>query len=990
MARIIGTPEDDIISVAYVSVGVTGGQPTRNDDIIFGREGDDLIEGGGGDDGLNGQAGDDRLNGGPGQDTLDGGSGNDTADYSYSASNRLRIDLSEGFAWFVPDPSRPPGPGNEPTTTEPLIRIENAIGSRGNTVIIGNERKNVLIGDGSSINTGSDEENIRLAAEAGNAEGSKAGESGRTLKKFNDHLFGYGGNDTLIGDVLLGRGSLSARAGNGGDGDRKAGGAGGDRNTIKAFNDKIAAGDGDDTVVGDVLLDNNNAELTVVVGTGGFGASSVGAGSGGSDNSVTAFADILCAGSGNDTLVGDVRQVGISNVTLSAAAGMGGDSDYDRRGGSGGHNNQLVAFNDTIDAGVGDDTVVGDVLALKDGAVALSAVAGSSGNLITIPLSYSGQGGRGGDGNAVASFNDTIDAGAGNDTVAGDVSLDNGSAELTVAVGDGGFGAYGFSGGPGGNDNNGKAFMDTIGSGSGDDTLVGDARLVGKSDVVLSATAGTGGDADFYTRGGSGGQNNTIVAFNDTIDAGAGNDTVAGDVFALDKGTVALSAVAGSGGSLVPVSSGSTGGRGGNNNTVASFNDTIDGGAGDDIVVGDVYALKGGTITLNAAAGSGGTLPPGRGDAPGNGGEANTVKAFNDLICGGSGNDRIIGDVFAGGTSSVALTVDAGSGSDALDAFYGEGDGQGGNGNNVLAFNDVLKAGSGNDTIVGDVSHSGSGNVTLSTSAGTGGVGQYDSFGGGDGGNNNTMGAFNDTIDAGSGNDTIVGDVAHSGDSGTIALALSAGTEGAGDDDGEGGSGGTGNTVTAFNDTIAGGDGNDFIVGDIWRTSDDVVLDIAIEGKSGNTIEAFQDDISGGAGNDTIYGDFFDGTDAFVPDSVTIAGGFRGRSALFADTLNGGAGDDFLNGGLGDDRLIGDAGNDTFVFTLTSSGARDTDRIVDFDASADRIDLTAFAFGGFDEVDSLIRQRGDDGFLDLASVGGPGVILEDVEVASLTESAFLL
>jgi Ca2+-binding RTX toxin-like protein len=229
-------------------------------------------------------------------------------------------------------------------------------------------------------------------------------------------------------------------------------------------------------------------------------------------------------------------------------------------------------------------------------------------------------------------------------------------------------------------------------------------------------------------------------------------------------------------------------------------------------------------------------------------------------------------------------------------------------------------------------------------------------------------------------------------------LILSAGMDGGGDD-GEGESGGIGNTVAAFNDTIDGGDGNDFIVGDIWRASDDVVLEIVIEGTNGNTIDAFRDEISGGAGNDTIYGDFFDGTGAFMPDSLRIAGDFIGRDRLFADTLDGGAGDDYLNGGLGDDILIGGPGNDTlvggpgndlFVFTLTSGGARDTDTIVDFDASADRIDLTAFAFAGFGEVGSLIRQRGDDGFLDLASVGGPGVILEDFEVASLTASDFLL
>ncbi len=56
------------------------------------------------------------------------------------------------------------------------------------------------------------------------------------------------------------------------------------------------------------------------------------------------------------------------------------------------------------------------------------------------------------------------------------------------------------------------------------------------------------------------------------------------------------------------------------------------------------------------------------------------------------------------------------------------------------------------------MTHSGDGDVGLSAKVGTGGGG----IGVGDGGSDNSAAAFNDTVDAGSGDDFIVGDVAHS------------------------------------------------------------------------------------------------------------------------------------------------------------------------------------------------------------------------------------
>ncbi len=116
------------------------------DNILKGGSGDNYIEGGSGDDALYGEGGDDTMSGGLGQDTLDGGSGSDTADYSYSSSDRLRVDLSKQTAWFVDDPTSSPGSGNNPSTTEVVKSVENVIGSSGDNFIIGNSNRNNLEG----------------------------------------------------------------------------------------------------------------------------------------------------------------------------------------------------------------------------------------------------------------------------------------------------------------------------------------------------------------------------------------------------------------------------------------------------------------------------------------------------------------------------------------------------------------------------------------------------------------------------------------------------------------------------------------------------------------------------------------------------------------------------------------------------------------------------------------------------------------------------
>jgi Ca2+-binding RTX toxin-like protein len=69
-------------------------------------------------------------------------------------------------------------------------------------------------------------------------------------------------------------------------------------------------------------------------------------------------------------------------------------------------------------------------------------------------------------------------------------------------------------------------------------------------------------------------------------------------------------------------------------------------------------------------------------------------------------------------------------------------------------------------------------------------------------------------------------------------------------------------------------------------------------------------------------------------------GAFTLRGGAGNDLLTGGAGDDTITGGLGADRLKGGLGADTFVYNrVQESTSTNHDLILDFDASADKIEL---------------------------------------------------
>ena len=250
------------------------------------------------------------------------------------------------------------------------------------------------------------------------------------------------------------------------------------------------------------------------------------------------------------------------------------------------------------------------------------------------------------------------------------------------------------------------------------------------------------------------------------------------------------------------------------------------------------------------------------------------------------------GEIYSDGTSrndtirgeSTAESFFGLEGDDKLYGREGNDSLNGGNGNDRLfgeAGNDRLIGGAGNDLLVGGrgndtaVFSSNNNHINLAltrrqnTRDGRDILTEIENVDGGDGNDIITGNNFSNTLYGGHGNDKLNGE--------------------GGKDTLRGGDG---------NDTLHGGDGNDRLFGDSGR-------DTAVFGSSNNRIYLNKssrqntrdgkdilrsiENVEGGGGNDLIAGN------------------------KFANTLNGGDGNDKLFGEAGNDRLIGGAGNDRLI-----------------------------------------------------------------------------
>ncbi len=313
-----------------------------------------------------------------------------------------------------------------------------------------------------------------------------------------------------------------------------------------------------------------------------------------------------------------------------------------------------------------------------------------------------------------------------------------------------------------------------------------------------------------------------------------------------------------------------------------SDNDTINGGAGEDQLVGGVGddMLDGGVGNDELLGGAGDDILRG-----GNGDDTALGGSGDDALNGGAGNDTLFGndgdDFFVGiGGTDV---IDGGAGNDT-NSFQGIGVGVtatvNADGTGTASYGMV------NETFVGIENLTGSANDDVLRAVGLA---------------DNVLRGLegNDLLEAGDGDDLLVGnngdDTLRGGSGNDLILGLD------GNDAHNGGAG---------NDTLVGGNGNDFFVG-IGGT-DSVIGGAGFDTNSfqgiGLGVTARINDDGSGAAQYGMVSETFSGIERLVGsanDDVLIATGSRGTQLLGLD------GDDLLVGSFGDDVLIGGAGNDT-------------------------------------------------------------------------------
>ena len=426
--------------------------------------------------------------------------------------------------------------------------------------------------------------------------------------------------------------------------------------------------------------------------------------------------------------------------------------------------------------------------------------------------------------------------------------------------------------------------------GAGDDTIYGSAY-----DDVLA--------------GGSG---------NDTIEAGAGDDHVYGDGGINIDLSQRLS-MAGPG-LMTVVNAAVPGTLAGTGDTLAVGDDVLDGGAGNDILVGDhgdIVQLAG----TNHLLSNGGVIRVASSDSSGG----------NDTIVAGNGRKLIIGgagsDVITGGDGSMLVLSDSGSITLAAD------------GGRVLSVTGV---------------------------AAVAGVASDDRIVLGDGDHLVIGGSGADSIRTGKGRDVLLGDngsVTFDADGRVLAVDATM------DDNTSGG-----------DDAIVAGDGDKLIVGGVGAdrieagNGDGVVLgdNGAIRFENGilrqvessgylaglggdDRIVAGNGDhvVIGGVGKDSIVTG--DGRDVLFGDNGSLLADAAGRLTLAESAADTGAsgGDDSIVAGNGDKLVFGGIGSDAIALdTGTNIAFGDNGRVAFTGGSADSIAATQFDVGGNDRIDA--------------------------------------
>ena len=308
-------------------------------------------------------------------------------------------------------------------------------------------------------------------------------------------------------------------------------------------------------------------------------------------------------------------------------------------------------------------------------------------------------------------------------------------------------------------------------------------------------------------------------------------------------------------------------------------------------------------------------------------GAQNSLGTGNNLsntIWGNTGNNELSG---ADGND----TLDGGAGADTL---------LGGAGNDSLIGgidNDTLDGGSGVDTLAGgagDDTYLVDNNADAIVELVSGGVDQVLAS------TNFVLPDWVERLDL-MGTDNLSGggnslDNVIYGNAGNNALSGNGGNDmvfgGLGDDTLDGGTG---------TDTLVGGAGDDTYV---VESSDDSIVELA-NGGADLVLASMSFELPSEVEHLTLLG--IENLSGTGNSSANTIFGNSGNNLLSGgdghDVIRGGQGNDTLIGGSGADQLTGGTGNDAFRFLTPTDGP---DKILDFSHGHDKIEFSAFGFGG--------------------------------------------
>lgn len=696
------------------------------------------IDGGAGNDVITGSSAADVILGSGGDDTLSGGSGDDIFQYTGTANGADAVEGGDGADMLV---------ALAAGTTIGLRSLSNveiiSSGGFANVTIAGSGFADVFnfsavtLSGISAINAGAGNDIVMGSAASDVILGGSE----------DDILYGLAGDDTLNG----GTGSNLLDGGMGVDVAQYSGTAGSYSVSDNGDGSYALVGSGvNDTLIGIENLAFSDGTVTVTSRVG-LGLTLTG----------TAAAETLTGGGNNDIITG----LGGDDILI----GNGGNDTFRITGSADGF--------DSFDGGAGTDVITATVNNAVIGVKAISGIETiTSGGFSGVSILGSANGDILDLNQVTLSGITKIDGGAGNDVITGSASGETiaGSGGDDILSGGAGNDTFQYTGTANG--------FDAVDGGTGSDTIVAlaNSTVIGLTSVANVETISAGSFTGVSITGSGNGDTLDFSATTLTaialIDGGAGNDLIVGSSGA--------NTIRGSGGDDT-INTGDGNDTIQFTGTASGF-DAIDGGLGTDTIVAlanstiiglrsltGIEAISAGSFTGVTIAGSssGDTLDF----------SAVTLTAIT-RIEGGAGNDVIIGNAAAnviwGGTQND--TIDGGAGNDTLLGDDGDDVIKGG------AGTDIINGGTGVDTVdysaytvnvtvnlattTAQTVSTGDSDTITNVENATGGSGA-DTITGTTTANVLNGGAGNDRLKGGGGNDTIIGGA------GTTDVAIFAGLQ---------------------------------------------------------------------------------------------------------------------------------------------------------------------------------------------------------------------